>query len=202
MWGDLDDDGLEGGLGDDTLLGGPGNDFLNEQGRAGGDNFFFGGQGNDLLRGGLGNELLSGDVGTDDLEGDGGNDTLRGGTGFDLLTGGSKAVLFTGDEVEDVFAVEINNEFDLVADFEDGIDRLGLPAGLTVEDLSIAPLGNDATLLNLPPEVEWSAESTDIAIRLAATDQVLTILNANVGGDPTVLVLDAAQITAEDFVLL
>ncbi|MGL5080508.1 MAG: hypothetical protein ACRC8A_03390, partial [Microcoleaceae cyanobacterium] len=163
---------------------------------------FFGGQGNDLLLGGLGNEFLSGDAGNDDIEGDGGNDTLSGGEGFDLLTGGSRAVMFTGDEVQDVFAVEINTEFDLVADFEDGIDKLGLPTGLAFEDLLIAPLGSDAAILSPQPAVEWSIEPTDIAIRLATTGQVLTVLNANVGGDPTLPVLGVDQITAEDFVTL
>ncbi|MCT7958707.1 calcium-binding protein, partial [Laspinema sp. D3] len=60
--------------------------------------------------GGNGNDVLWGDLG---------NDTLIGGTGEDIL------VLREGDGVN------------LVIDFELGIDRIGLAAGLTREQLSI-----------------------------------------------------------------
>jgi Ca2+-binding RTX toxin-like protein len=202
LFGDLDDDRLNGELGDDTLFGGPGDDILGEQGISGGDNLLFGGQGNDLLSGSLGNDFLSGDTDNDDIEGSQGNDTLIGGIGFDLLTGGFRAITSTGDEVQDVFVVEVNDEFDLVADFEDGIDKLGLPEGVVFEELLITQLGNEAIVLNQQPELGWANESTDIAIKLAATGQVLTVLNANVGDDPTLPLLNAAQITREDFINL
>lgn len=233
LFGDLGDDRLTGGLGDDTLFGGLGDDqltdgsFVDPEGSQR-NNVLFGGQGNDMLSSALGNDFLSGDLGNDEIVGDGGNDTLSGGEGFDLLTGGSNLLpsmaIFTGDEVQDIFAVEVNNDFDLVTDFEDGIDKLGLPSGVTFEDLLIAPLEAEAELINQQSNFEditisYAADPndpnseiitvnvtevapTDIAIRLAATDQLIAVLNADVGGDPTVPVLDVSDITAEDFVSL
>ncbi|MGB3535397.1 MAG: calcium-binding protein [Microcoleaceae cyanobacterium] len=233
LFGDLGNDQLTGGPGDDTLLGGLGNDGLSEQGTPGGDNLFFGGQGNDTINGGLGNELLSGDGGDDNLEGDGGNDTLIGGEGFDILTGGSLIIVpddfsaeyFTGDFVQDIFAIETSDDgFDLVVDFEEGIDKLGLPAGVEFSDLLIAPAGVETEIINqqssfMRQTINYATDindpnspratinlgeidASDIVIRLAATEEILTILNSATGGDPTIPVLDVTQITADDFISL
>ena len=56
-----------------------------------------------LMRGGPGDDLLSGEQG---------DDTLRGGAGADILVGDAGADLFVVDE------------FDTIADFTTGIDRV------------------------------------------------------------------------------
>jgi hypothetical protein len=157
------------------------------------------------------------------VSGDGSRDTLSGGDGFDMLTGGSDILplgeLFTGDDAVDVFALEVNNGFDKIIDFEDNIDKIGLAEGLTFDDLLIAAVGDEADLLlnqftggaglEIPvtspgatiifPEAIFS---TDIAIKLAATGQVLAVINSNLTGDGLTPVLDASQITSEDFITL
>ncbi|MEO0912687.1 MAG: calcium-binding protein [Pseudomonadota bacterium] len=127
-------DGLSGSDGHDRLLGGADNDTLN------------GGSGNDFLDGGSENDILIGGSGEDGLVGGSGADSLVGGTGDDTLTGGADA---------DTFVFGLVEGFDVVTDFEDGIDRIDIAAyGLTAADFAgiVAPaffdLGGD-TLLDL-----------------------------------------------------
>ena len=92
---------LTGQSGNDLILGRDGNDAL--IGGAGAD-ILIGGRGRDDLRGGAGHDLLIGGDGNDRLDGGTGNDTLIGGAGADTF-------LFNGGQ-------------DLIADFEQGIDRI------------------------------------------------------------------------------
>lgn len=101
------DDLISGGDGDDILFGNTGNDTL-IGGR--GSNTLFGGQGDDVLQGGEGDDILSGDLGNDTLTGGGGSNR------FDFRPGDGNNV---------------------ITDFEDGMDRIGLSEGLTFEQLNI-----------------------------------------------------------------
>lgn len=125
------DDILAGELGNDTLLGIDGNDSLNGNkandfinGNQGNDTII-GGDGGDILRGGKDNDLIFGDAGNDFLYGDRGTDTLTGAIGNDtfFLTKNVGSTTLT--------------EADIVTDFVDGSDLLGLIAGLKFEDLNI-----------------------------------------------------------------
>jgi glycerophosphoryl diester phosphodiesterase len=89
-------------------------DVINGQG---GDDRIYGLGGDDLLRGGDGNDFLSGGNGDDDLRGDAGNDFLQGGNGDNLLRGGAG---------RDIFALDKKGKA-TIADFENGIDLIGLP---------------------------------------------------------------------------
>lgn len=100
-------DNMGGGNGNDTMYGGAGDDLM---GAGNHDDFLYGGSGNDFMGGGAGNDQLFGGDGID---------RLNGGTGDDTMTGGAGADRF-------IFNSFVNGERDVIADFEDGIDRIQL----------------------------------------------------------------------------
>ena len=115
LYGGKDEDVLSGNLGKDILCGNMGNDIV------------YGGQEADVLYGGQDNDILFGDLG---------NDILLGDLGFDVLTGG---------EGNDIFGLQLNAGVDVITDFTDGVDLLGLSAGLSFANLSIIQgIGIDA----------------------------------------------------------
>ncbi len=134
-------DVLLGGRGDDVQKGRNGNDFLaghngNDRLLGGnGNDRLLGGNGNDRLLGGNGNDRLLGGNGNDRLRGGGKNDTLHGGMGHDNINGGSGADRIIGasgdDELSggagaDVFVFRGTWGWDVISDFEVGIDRIRL----------------------------------------------------------------------------
>ncbi|XGV87867.1 MAG: DUF4347 domain-containing protein [Limnothrix sp. BL-A-16] len=170
--GEAGDDFLSGDLGPDTVLGGSGNDLLF------GDRSLPGAAtdaGADFLMGGEGNDTLYGNQQDDQLIGGAGNDLLFGGQGADLLSGGSGDDLLSGDRGDDTLIggagsdrFVIGEGTETILDFEDGIDRLVLPTGITFESLSLAVsdgflnLSNGTTLLakiaNLTPNQLTAAD--------------------------------------------
>lgn len=148
--------------GNDRLEGGADNDLLVGDGAA----FSISGVGgNDIVLGGSGDDTLFGDVtGADD--GSGGRDQLNGRTGADTLTGNSGADRLTdGADRFDYAAGDGDRGLgnitlaDVIADFSDGIDLIGLD-GLTfgtnageatfVDATVVAganPVGTDAALV-------------------------------------------------------
>jgi RTX calcium-binding nonapeptide repeat (4 copies) len=119
-------DVLDGGSGNDRLSGGDDGDRL------------FGNRGNDTLIGGSGDDTLYGDAGNDRLRGGAGNDVLIGGNGDNRLVGGGGG---------DGFVLSLGRAFDTVVDFQDGLDRLGLPTGVGFEKLEIFQQGADTAVL-------------------------------------------------------
>ncbi|MBS1301750.1 CAP domain-containing protein [Loktanella sp. SALINAS62] len=109
-------DRLSGEDGDDILTGGVGRDRLSG---GVGDDTLYGGGGMDVLYGGKGHDTLYGGAHDDRLVGNNGNDLLFGGDGDDFLMGGAGA---------DTFGFSAG--LDRIADFEVGIDRLLIAAGL------------------------------------------------------------------------
>jgi len=73
--------------------------------------------------GGDGDDILSGWQDADILMGEAGNDRLSGDIGDDTLTGGLGADRF-------VFATLYRAERDVITDFQQGIDRIELPASV------------------------------------------------------------------------
>ena len=98
--------------------------------------------GNDRLDGGLGDDLLSGGSGNDQLFGNEGADSLSGGDGADTLDGGLGIDTLTGGIGADTFAINIDslttapNDFDVITDFEDGIDAIAITGSAAVSSLT------------------------------------------------------------------
>ncbi|OKH30728.1 hypothetical protein NIES2119_30470 [[Phormidium ambiguum] IAM M-71] len=142
LFGNLGSDSLNGNLGNDSLYGGKDADIL------------WGGKGEDALYGNLGNDLLYGNIGQDILYGGREADTLYGGQDDDVLFGDlDNDILFgdfgvdtlTGGEGSDIFGLQLDRGTDIVSDFTDGVDFLGLSAGLSFANLSITQgTGTDA----------------------------------------------------------
>lgn len=133
--GNFGNDSLFGGKGKDAILAGDGNDSIN------------GGQDADVLFGDSGNDILLGGKGNDFLVSGSGNDTLVGGLGRDLLLstqdngsfkiGGTNLYVLQAEPgVTDV------NNADLILNFRNAFDKIGLAGGLTVNDIVLENLTN------------------------------------------------------------
>ena len=118
LQGTKNNDILNGKEGNDTLIGRGGNDTL------------IGAKQNDTLNGGLGNDQLIGGSGNDSLIGGNGSDRLNGGNGNDTLIGGRGDDVFIGGAGVDIIVLTPEMGNDVVQKFQDGIDKIQLPAGL------------------------------------------------------------------------
>ncbi|MFN4876289.1 MAG: lectin-like protein [Aphanizomenon sp.] len=136
------DDGLFGGDGNDSLLGGVGQDVL--LGEFGND-FLFGEVGNDSLFGDDGNDQLYGGDGLDELYGGIGADSLYGGNDNDVLWGEDGNDILNGGNGNDIFVI-VRGSADIVQDFQDGFDRIGLGGGLLFSQLTISSLGTNTLI--------------------------------------------------------
>jgi serralysin len=123
-----------------------------------------------ILCGEGGNDTLSGMGGNDVLCGGTGNDILNGGTGNDISFGGAGRDTHIGGTGRDTFVLALNTGVDVIKDFQNGRDKLGLSIELNPDILDIVQRGKN-TVIGVGDQ------------RLA----VLTNVNAN-------------QITAADFV--
>ncbi|NER35348.1 MAG: calcium-binding protein [Oscillatoria sp. SIO1A7] len=137
--GNLGNDSISGDGGDDILFGGQNDDVLN------------GGEGADTINGNLGNDTISGGSGDDILFGGQNDDVLNGGEGNDVLYGDLGSDTITGGAGNDTFVLRPGGGNDAIADFQDGVDSLGLRAGLSFEQLSIVQ-GDGATFIDLGAE--------------------------------------------------
>lgn len=136
-------DNLEGGKGDDTILGGGDNDTLS--GNIGGD-FLSGENGDDLLFGNTELDRLEGGDGNDVLWGGQGDDILNGSIGDDVLSGDRGNDLLTGGEGRDRFDFRLIDGTNIVTDFEDGQDAIGL-TDVNFEQLTIVPDLNNTQIV-------------------------------------------------------
>lgn len=81
-----------------------------------------GGAGNDYIAGNSASNQLYGGAGNDTLVGEGGNDLLYGGAGHNTLSGGAGGDTF----VIDAAALAQMGVFDVIADYESGVDMIDL----------------------------------------------------------------------------
>jgi len=112
-------------------------------------------RGKDNLKGGPQSGILVGRGGADTLAGRGGDDILLGGAGDDVLLGGTGDDLLFGNQGQDTyrggagqdtFVLDTRGAADVIKDFQDGIDRLGLTRNLSVEALSITQDGSNTVI--------------------------------------------------------
>lgn len=140
--GTAEDDFFLGKAGNDLMIGFDGNDAL--YGGAG-DDVLFGGRGDDHMVGNVGNDVLIGGRGNDEMWGHDGNDRFDGEQGADQMYGGAGDDVFQnmldtdtdgmwGGEDADRFHImrpdyDVPIDFapDRIHDFEQGIDKIGLP---------------------------------------------------------------------------
>jgi Ca2+-binding RTX toxin-like protein len=125
VWAGYGADTVHGAIGDDLILGwgvlAQSSAYRDAYARdADGGDALYGDAGRDTVRGGGGNDLLDGGEGDDLLEGGVGADTLQGGAGADRFA-------FGGLDARARMPV-YDTRGDVVADFEDGVDRLDLSA--------------------------------------------------------------------------
>ena len=167
IFGNTGTDTIDGGVGDDLIFAGQDDDLA-----IGGEgiDLMVGDFGNDTLDGNAGNDVVFGNAGADILDGDNGDDWLLGGTENDIVIGGAGNDIVRGDLGDDIliggaggdrFDFRFGDGIDIIADFTDGVDIIGLLDGLTFADLTIAQVGNDT--------------------QMTATGLVVTLQNVNVG---------------------
>jgi hypothetical protein len=123
----------------------------------------------DIIKGRGGNDRLRGLSGNDLLFGEAGNDWLIGGRGHDTLVGGSD---------RDIFVLKSRHGTDIITDFEDGVDLLGLGGNITFDQLTVTQ--------------GIGTEGNATLIHLSNTDQLLAVL--------TGVLMNT--ITSNDFILI
>ncbi|MEB3883326.1 calcium-binding protein [Lyngbya sp. CCY1209] len=143
---------LRGGKGSDTIDGNTGDDLLN--GNLGNDTAI-GGPGDDIVRGGQDDDVLIGGPGEDYLIGDKGRDLLIG--GFQGSPDGQRDIFVLPGSAA---AAATAGEADVIGDFEDGVDQIMLPEGVTFAQLQIDPV---------QLQVDGGAAVTSAAVRLNGT---------------------------------
>ena len=90
------------------------------------------------LTGSFHSDILTGDAGDNILRGLSSDDILAGGSGRDTLYGGDGADTLYGGEGADIFVLSYDYTADIVKDFVNGIDKIGLDDTLTFEGLTIS----------------------------------------------------------------
>ena len=169
MFGDNGSDRLCGGDGNDSIFGGNGSN--GEIGSVGERDTLCGGAGNDLLNGNEGQDKLDGGTGEDTLRGGKDSDTLRGGEGSDVLWGDLGNDSLVGGNGSDIFVLSANGGSDIVADFTDGTDLIGLAEGLTFDRLSFTSV-NNSTVISIDSNVIATLSNLDVRF-LGAADFIV-----------------------------
>ena len=103
--------------------------------------------GNDSITGGRGDDRLIGNDGDDSLDGGTGDDSLNGGMGNDTLIASQGDELLIGDNGADVFLIESIEGRNVISDFELGVDLLGIPDNISLENLNITNNWNNTGTL-------------------------------------------------------
>ena len=98
------------------------------------DDLVFGTEDDNFLYGEGGNDTINALAGDDFLDGGTGNDTLEGGAGKDYLIGGDGSDEFLFQAGDGGGSISLA---DIISDFADGVDIIGLKGGLVFDDLTI-----------------------------------------------------------------
>lgn len=101
---------------------------------------------NGLIVGNARNNRIFTRGGDDIALGGAGKDYLHAGDGDDLLDGGKGNDTLVGGRDRDVFVLKPNEGVDIIKDFQDGIDYIGLGGGLEFGDLQIVSRGSNTGL--------------------------------------------------------
>jgi len=164
--GDKGNDFLIGGKSHDLILGSEGNDSLFGQLD---DDTLCGGAGDDWLGGNENNDLIDGCEGNDTIFGNEDNDTLLGCVGDDVLWGGLGNDSLIGGLGTDIFVLGANRGFDIISDFVEGQDFIGLWWGVSFNQLEITQ-NNNSALIKLKDSGEVIASLTGVNASLIAVN--------------------------------
>ena len=162
-------DRIDGGLGDDNLDGGNNDDFLQ------------GGKGNDDMTGGEGKDFLLGEEGEDVIKGGPGEDVLMGGDDDDILYGGAGSDRMGGFAGNDVFVLTFGDTGNIIYDYIDGTDQLGI-------ELSTFANNTVADVFNNELTVTQNGSNTEIYSN-SGSDLLASLYNVT-----------ATDITVDDFI--
>ena len=179
-------DRIKGGKGKDRIIGDRGQDRINgEDGDDildGGDDddFLQGGKGNDDMTGGEGKDFLLGEGGQDIIRGNAGDDVLMGGDDDDILYGGAGSDRMGGFAGNDVFVLTFGDTGNIIYDYIDGTDRLGI-------ELSTFANNTVADVFNNELTVTQNGSNTEIYSN-SDSDLLATLYNVT-----------ATDITVDDF---
>lgn len=97
---------------------------------------------NGIIAGRGGGDRIFTRAGNDLALGGGGNDHLNGGTEDDILYGGKGRDTLKGSKDQDIFVLAPNTGPDLIKDFRQGEDTIGLAKGIQFEDLRLIQRGS------------------------------------------------------------
>jgi len=156
LFGGQASDLIDGGTGDDLVWGSSDNDRLN------------GGDGNDSMRGGRDNDVLTGDLGNDTLWGDSGQDILVGGPGNDIFVIATESNVITPIQQADV-----------IADFEVGVDIIGLANNLLLDRLTFEPVNLQLDAGLTTPSTAIRLDNNYLAIVQGVVDENVFATNTN-----------------------
>ncbi|MBD2344522.1 calcium-binding protein [Anabaena subtropica] len=117
------------------------------------------------------NDVINGQGGNDTIYGLSGNDILRGGDGNDILVGGLGNDILVGGSGNDLFVLQAKGGTDIIRDFVDGQDLIGLAGGLTFGQLTIT----QGTGVNI----------NNTLITITSTSELIGILNGVVSNNIT-----------------
>ncbi|MCK4861616.1 MAG: VCBS repeat-containing protein [Rhodobacteraceae bacterium] len=204
-----DADNLDGGSGNDTLIAGSGADNVFDP--LGNDDVDAGAghdqiillSGKNIAHGGTGNDLLIGGIQGDALFGAAGNDVIRGDVGSgisgsaDIISGGADDDILMGGIGADVFVFATNDGLDVIASFDVADVVYNSATGYSVNPASADfQVGVDHIQL----ESFATVNSTNVLSFVSSTAQG-AVFNAE-GTDITFYGVDAASITADDFLFV
>ncbi|MBE9095001.1 calcium-binding protein [Tychonema sp. LEGE 07203] len=127
-----------------------------------GDDIIIGNGGNDTLAGSRNNDIISGGTGNDQLFGGKGDDNLNGGEGDDTLVGGLGSDLLISGSGRDVLVLGAGAGTDLLIDFQNGEDLIGLTKGLTFNQLRVSQ-GDVSTTIEIASSGEVLASIPGIS---------------------------------------
>lgn len=162
-------DTINGNAGRDRLYGQGGNDIIN-----GGDDddFIQGGIGNDNISGDNGNDILYGNENNDTLFGSAGMDVLFGDIGDDFLDGEASSDRLLGGQGSDIFVLRAGDIDNIIYDFEDNRDFLGLADGLTSSSLTV---NQDASKTEIFLDTDLLATLVNVTADVDVTDNFLSV---------------------------
>lgn len=128
------------------------------------------------LTGSFHSDILTGDAGDNILRGLSSDDILAGGSGRDTLYGGDGADTLYGGEGADIFVLSYDYTADIVKDFVDGIDKIGLDDTLTFEGLTITTANGHTSIADKYDGTIYMIIETIAATDITEDDFVVTEL--------------------------